>query len=36
MVSLAELDRKDRAILSELDRDCRQSNAEIASKLRLG
>ncbi len=36
MVSLAELDRKDRAILSELDRDCRQSNAEIARKLRLG
>ncbi len=36
MVSLAELDRKDRAILSELDGDCRQSNAEIARKLRLG
>jgi DNA-binding Lrp family transcriptional regulator len=36
MVSLVELDRKDRAILSELDRNCRQSNAEIARNLRLG
>lgn len=36
MVALAGLDRKDRAILAELDRDCRQSNADIARKLRLG
>ncbi len=36
MVSLKDLDRKDRMILSELDKDCRQSNAEIARKLKLG
>ncbi len=36
MVGLKDLDRKDRLILAELDRNCRQSNAEIARKLRLG
>ncbi|VVC01346.1 HTH-type transcriptional regulator Ptr2 [uncultured archaeon] len=36
MATLAQLDRRDRAILAQLDRDCRQSNADIARRLRLG
>ena len=36
VATLKELDKKDRRILSELDRNCRQSNAEIARKLKLG